>query len=147
MYVSTVIAISGSIYAGLTGLLVGSFINLAADRLPRGESVVTPPSHCRSCGRRLNAIDLLPVAGYVVRRGRCASCGVPIGVSSPIVEAVSGAMVIVPVAWLGVWPGAAAGLVLLVLWGAAVVWRAMRVAVITRGSRTGTASDFAPPVR
>ena len=61
------------IYFVLVALFVGSFINLAADRLPRGESLVTPRSHCRSCGRVLNVIDLLPVAGYFIRGGRCAT--------------------------------------------------------------------------
>ena len=55
-------------YLVLVALLIGSFINLAADRLPRGESVVSPRSHCRSCGRVLNVVDLFPVAGYLVRR-------------------------------------------------------------------------------
>jgi prepilin signal peptidase PulO-like enzyme (type II secretory pathway) len=141
-----------SSYLGLCGLLVGSFVNLAADRLPRGESIVSPPSHCRSCGRRLNALDLLPVAGYLIRRGRCASCGVPIGVSTLVVEAVSGAAVIVPLVWLGLWPGALVGLVLLALCGAAIVWLSMRPAAFGRASKkresqTGTGSDFAPRAR
>ena len=61
-------------YVVFVGLVLGSFINLAADRMPRGESVVRPRSHCRACGRQLNTIDLLPVLGYVLRRGRCATC-------------------------------------------------------------------------
>ena len=60
-------------YAVLVAALVGSFINLAADRVPRGESVVRPRSHCRSCGRVLNFVDLIPVAGYLIRAGRCAT--------------------------------------------------------------------------
>jgi len=46
--------------------------DVAADRVPRGESIVRPRSHCRSCGRLLTVVDLLPVAGYLLRRGRCA---------------------------------------------------------------------------
>jgi len=113
-------------YLVLVALMVGSFINLAADRVPRRESVISPPSHCRSCGRHLNAIDLIPVAGYLLRRGRCAGCGVPIGVSSPAVEAVSGALMAVALIWLGPWPGAAAGLGLIALWGLAVTGIAVR---------------------
>ena len=72
-------------------MLIGSFINLAADRLPRGESLVRPRSHCRSCRRELDAIDLVPVAGYLIRAGKCATCGARIGVSSLVVEAACGA--------------------------------------------------------
>ena len=113
-------------YLVMVGLFIGSFINLAADRLPRGESVITPPSHCQACGRRLNALDLLPVAGYLVRRGRCATCGVPIGASSPLVEAMSGALMLLALVWLGPWPGAVAGFVLIAFWGLGVTGLAQR---------------------
>ena len=113
-------------YLVFVGLMLGSFINLASDRAPRGESLIRPGSHCRSCGRRLNAIDLLPVAGYLVRGGRCATCRTPIGASAPVVELVSGGLMIAAIAWLGLWPGAAVGLALVALWGFAVVGRALR---------------------
>jgi prepilin signal peptidase PulO-like enzyme (type II secretory pathway) len=113
-------------YLILVGLMLGSFINLASDRAPRGESLIRPGSHCRSCGRRLNAIDLLPVLGYLVRGGRCASCRTPIGASAPMVELVSGGLMIAAIAWLGLWPGVALGLALVALWGVAVVGRAFR---------------------
>lgn len=113
-------------YLILVGLLVGSFINLAADRLPRGESIVRPRSHCRSCGRELNVVDLLPVVGYAIRRGRCATCRTAIGASAPLVEAVSGGLMLVAIAWLGLWPGALTGLVLVALWGLLAVGVAFR---------------------
>ncbi len=115
-------------YLVMVGLFIGSFINLAADRLPRGESLITPPSHCQACGRRLNALDLLPVAGYLLRRGRCASCGVPIGAAAPLVEAITGALMAVALIWLGLWPGAAVGLALVAVWGLAVTARALATA-------------------
>ena len=113
-------------YLVLVGLMVGSFINLAADRAPRGESLVRPGSHCRACGRRLNVLDLLPVAGYLLRGGRCATCRTRIGASAPMIELVSGGLMIVAITWLGLWPGAAVGLALVALWGLAVVGRALR---------------------
>lgn len=112
-------------YLIVVGLLVGSFINLAADRVPRGESVIRPRSHCRSCGRELNVVDLIPMLGYAVRGGRCASCRAPIGAASPVVEAVSGGCMLGAIVWLGLWPGALTGLVLVGLWGFAVVGLAM----------------------
>jgi leader peptidase (prepilin peptidase)/N-methyltransferase len=113
-------------YLVLVGLLLGSFINLAADRLPRSESIVRPRSHCRSCGRELNGVDLLPVLGYAIRGGRCATCRTAIGASAPLVEAVSGALMLAAIAWLGLWPGALTGLVLVALWGLLVVGLAFR---------------------
>lgn len=108
-------------YLVLVALLLGSFINLAGDRLPRGESLVRPRSHCRACGRVLSALDLLPVAGYLIRTGRCATCRTPIGASSPLVEAAAGACMLASLVWLGLWPGAAAGFLLVAGFGLAVV--------------------------
>jgi leader peptidase (prepilin peptidase) / N-methyltransferase len=122
----TVIASLLAVYLVFVGLVVGSFINLAADRVPRRESVIRPRSHCRACGRVLNTIDLLPVLGYLVRRGRCATCGSPIGLSAPIVEGVAGVCMAVPLIWLGAWPGAFVGLCLVAGWGLAVTGRAVR---------------------
>src|ERR1700693_3263806 len=112
---------AASAYLVMVALLVGSFINLAADRLPRGESVLRPRSHCRACGRVLNVVDLLPVAGYVVRGGRCATCRAAIGASSPLLEATSGACMLAALVWLGLWPGALVGAVLVALVGLGVV--------------------------
>lgn len=104
-------------YLVIVGLMAGSFINLAADRLPRGESVVSPRSHCRACGRQLNVLDLLPVVGYLLRGGRCATCRSAIGAASPLVEAVCGACMLAAVASRGLWPGAVLGLALIALVG------------------------------
>ncbi|OWU81687.1 hypothetical protein ATO6_23690 [Oceanicola sp. 22II-s10i] len=71
-------AVTAPIVATLLVLLapvIGSFIGVLADRLPRGESVVWPGSRCRDCGTRLGPRDLVPVLSYVVLRGRCRSCG------------------------------------------------------------------------
>jgi leader peptidase (prepilin peptidase)/N-methyltransferase len=108
------------------GLMLGSFINMAADRLPRGESIIRPRSHCRACNRQLNTIDLLPVLGYLIRRGRCATCRTPIGVLAPSVEAVCGACMIVAMVWLGLWPGAVVGLASVALFGGVLIAVAMR---------------------
>jgi leader peptidase (prepilin peptidase)/N-methyltransferase len=108
------------------GLMLGSFINMAADRLPRGESIIRPRSHCRACNRQLNTIDLLPVLGYLIRRGRCATCRTPIGVVAPSVEAACGVLMVASIAWLGLWPGAIVGLVSVALFGGILIAAAMR---------------------
>jgi len=116
-----IIGFAAGAYLVLVALLVGSFINMAADRLPRGESVVRPRSHCRSCGRVLDFVDLIPVAGYLIRGGRCATCGASIGVSSPVVEALCGAAVLASVMLLKPWRGAVAGLDGVLVVGLAVI--------------------------
>jgi leader peptidase (prepilin peptidase)/N-methyltransferase len=74
----------------LTGLSVGSFLNLCIDRLPLDESIVRPPSHCPSCQRRLSALDLIPLLSYLWLRGRCRYCGASIPVRIPAVELATG---------------------------------------------------------
>jgi prepilin signal peptidase PulO-like enzyme (type II secretory pathway) len=130
-----VTGLAAGAYLVVVALFVGSFINLAADRVPRGESVIRPRSHCRSCGRVLNAVDLLPVAGYLLRAGRCASCGVSIGISSPVIEALCGGAMLAALGLLGFWPGALVGFVAIAMVGVAVVLGRLRRA--TRGSQTG----------
>ncbi len=78
-------AIATGIVAAV-GLAVGSFLNVCMYRLPRGESVVTPPSRCPSCGHRLRWFDNVPVLGWLVLRGRCRSCRTAISPRYPLVE-------------------------------------------------------------
>jgi len=113
-------------YAVFIALVAGSFISLAADRLPRGESLFWPRSHCRGCSRQLNVIDLLPVAGYVIRGGRCATCRTPIGASAPIIEALCGASTLVAVEALEPPRGALVGLALVTAIGVGTVALAFR---------------------
>jgi len=62
------------LFSFLLGMVIGSFLNVCIDRLPKGESIVSPPSQCDACGRRLAAIDLVPVFSYLLHRGRCRYC-------------------------------------------------------------------------
>ena len=57
------------------GTLIGSFLNVCIWRMPRGESVVTPPSHCPTCNTRLTLLDLFPLVSQLFLRGRCRYCG------------------------------------------------------------------------
>ncbi|WP_206831852.1 prepilin peptidase [Alicyclobacillus fructus] len=72
------------------GLIFGSFANVVGYRLPRGESVVWPGSHCPNCGRRLAAWELVPVLSWVALRGRCRTCKAPISWRYPAVELATG---------------------------------------------------------
>src|SRR3954452_5484289 len=71
------------------GLLIGSFLNVVAYRLPRGESLVTPRSRCTSCGEGGRPYDNVPVLSWLVLRGRCRHCGVRISARYPAVELVT----------------------------------------------------------
>jgi leader peptidase (prepilin peptidase)/N-methyltransferase len=75
--------------AALIGACVGSFINLVVWRLPRGESVITPRSHCPRCGSTLAWSELVPVLSFVLLGRRCAHCDQPIPWRYPLVELLS----------------------------------------------------------
>ena len=76
--------------AGVLGLVVGSFLNVVAYRVPRGESVVSPPSACPACGYAIRNRHNVPVLGWLMLRGRCFDCAEPISPRYPIVEAATG---------------------------------------------------------
>ncbi len=72
--------------SGVVGLAVGSFLTVVVHRVPAGESIVAPGSRCPSCGTSIRAADNVPVLSYLLRRGRCRSCGAPIGARYPATE-------------------------------------------------------------
>ncbi len=80
------IGISG---AGALGAVVGSFLNVVIHRLPLGQSLVHPPSHCPRCGARVRPHHNLPVIGWLLLGGRCRDCREPISPRYPLVEALT----------------------------------------------------------
>lgn len=72
------------------GASIGSFLNLIADRLPEGQSVLRPASHCAACGRRITPLELVPVLSYLVLRGRCYRCRASIPLRVLVIEVVLG---------------------------------------------------------
>jgi leader peptidase (prepilin peptidase)/N-methyltransferase len=78
--------------AALGGLLVGSFLNVVAHRLPRGESLVRPRSRCPHCGTQLRAVDNVPLISWLALRGRCRHCDAPISARYPLVELTTAAL-------------------------------------------------------
>jgi leader peptidase (prepilin peptidase)/N-methyltransferase len=75
----------------LLGALIGSFLNVVIYRVPAGESLVSPGSHCPSCGVPVRAFDNVPVVSWIVLRGGCRDCGAPISVRYPAVELLTAA--------------------------------------------------------
>jgi len=79
----------GGLGAVVFGLVAGSFLNVVIYRLPRGESIIRPPSSCPECGARLAWFELVPVLSYLFLRGRCRRCGGRISLRYPAVEALT----------------------------------------------------------
>jgi leader peptidase (prepilin peptidase) / N-methyltransferase len=79
-------------FAGVLGAIVGSFLNVVAYRLPRRESLITPASHCPSCGAPVKPYDNIPVLSWLLLRGHCRSCAAPISPRYPLVEALTAAL-------------------------------------------------------
>jgi len=74
---------------GTLGALIGSFLNVCIFRLPRGESIVWPGSHCPSCAHPIKSYDNIPLLSYLWLAGRCRACRVPISTRYPLVEATN----------------------------------------------------------
>jgi len=77
------------VLATVLGAMCGSFAAAVADRVPRGESVVSGRSRCRGCARTIAARDLVPIVSWFALRGRCRRCGASIGSTSFIIEVLS----------------------------------------------------------
>lgn len=71
----------------LLGAAVGSFLNVVVHRVPRGLSVVSPPSACPGCDSAIAPYDNIPVVSWIVLRARCRTCGTRISARYPLVEA------------------------------------------------------------
>ena len=93
----------------IVAALLGSFLNVCISRLPRGESIVLPASHCPLCQSPIHPADNIPLVSYVLLGGRCRACGATISWRYPVVEA------------LAVVLGA------LVMWQLGPTWQALRV--------------------
>jgi len=89
------------VFAGVLGGCIGSFLNVCIYRLPAGESVVSPPSHCPNCDMEIGWRDNVPVLSYLFLRGRCRGCGTRISPQYPLVELVTAAIWVAAVARYG----------------------------------------------
>ena len=88
--------------AAVLGALIGSFLNVVVWRVPRGESVVSPPSAGPRCGHEIRARDNVPVVSWLLLRGRCRDCAAPISPRYPVVEAATAvlfALVALRIGW------------------------------------------------
>jgi leader peptidase (prepilin peptidase)/N-methyltransferase len=72
--------------AGLFGAVIGSFLNVVVHRVPSGESLVSPGSHCPACGAAVRPYDNIPIVSWLILRGRCRDCSAAIAARYPLVE-------------------------------------------------------------
>ncbi|MDD2273479.1 MAG: prepilin peptidase [Desulfuromonadaceae bacterium] len=78
------------VLAFIFGTLVGSFLNVCICRLPKDESIVSPPSHCPVCSYQIRWYDNIPLLSYLLLRGKCRGCGTGISIQYPLVELLNG---------------------------------------------------------
>nr|WP_243153198.1 prepilin peptidase [Clostridium botulinum] len=74
----------------ILGLIIGSFLNVCIYRIPKGESIIFPPSYCEKCGVNIKIYNLIPVVNYIFSRGRCKCCKNKISLRYPLVELLTG---------------------------------------------------------
>lgn len=82
------------VLAFLLGAIIGSFLNVCVWRVPRGESIVYPGSHCPNCHGAIRPRDNVPLVSYALLCGRCRACGGAISFRYPAVEALTGVMLV-----------------------------------------------------
>ena len=82
------------IIIALFGLCFGSFLNVCISRLPRGESIVLPRSHCPRCNHAIRWYDNIPLISFLVLRARCRDCHTPISPLYPTVEALTATVLV-----------------------------------------------------
>ncbi len=74
----------------LLGISVGSFANVCIYRIPQKQSIISPPSHCPTCGVTIKKYDLIPVLSYMILKGKCRNCGERFSPQYAIIEAIFG---------------------------------------------------------
>ncbi|MFN3814097.1 MAG: prepilin peptidase [Aquificaceae bacterium] len=78
----------------IVGIVLGSFYNVLIYRIPRGESIVRPSSHCPFCNSKIRWYDNIPIISYILLRGRCRNCSARIPIRYILVETLSGLLMV-----------------------------------------------------
>lgn len=108
------------------GCIVGSFLNVCIHRMPRGESIVSPPSHCPHCGYAIPWYLNIPLVTWVYLKGKCARCGASISIRYFLVELLTG------IAFLACW----------LKFGRISPWLALVYCLVLAGFIVATFIDF-----
>ena len=86
-----------------TGACIASFLNVVIWRMPRGESIVSPPSHCPKCGAAIRWWQNVPILSWLALRGKCANCKAPISPRYILVETIGGVLFLAAFWRYGIW--------------------------------------------
>ena len=86
----------------LFGSIIGSFLNVVIWRIPRDESIVSPPSHCPSCNTRIAPYDNIPMLSWLILGGKCRQCKHEISSRYFIVEFITGILTVLMVTTYGI---------------------------------------------
>lgn len=109
-------------WAAVLGAAVGSFLNVVIHRVPKGLSLLYPPSSCPHCGRRIRPWNNIPILSYLLLRGKCPNCGGAISIRYPVVELLGAVAAVWPLLLFGAgWDALA---------GALLGWHLIALAVI-----------------
>jgi leader peptidase (prepilin peptidase)/N-methyltransferase len=108
------------------GAAVGSFLNVVVYRLPRGKSLLWPPSHCPRCQHQLSMVrENVPILGWFLVRGRCRYCGEPVSFWYPVVEFLTACFVVASYVYLVLYQGRSPGHF--------AVWTGLALAILAAG--------------
>lgn len=92
------------IFLFILGTILGSFYNVVGYRIPKGESIVYPPSHCTNCNHKLTFFELIPVSSYIFQKGKCKHCHQKISLFYPIFETLTGVLFVLSYISYGLTP-------------------------------------------
>jgi leader peptidase (prepilin peptidase)/N-methyltransferase len=84
-----------TLFIFILGICIGSFLNVVIYRVPRKKSIVSPPSSCPACGTRIKPWHNIPIIGWLILKGRCASCGTKISLRYPVIEILTGIIAVI----------------------------------------------------
>jgi leader peptidase (prepilin peptidase)/N-methyltransferase len=129
-----------SLAAALVAPFVGSLLSVLVHRLPRGEPVALARSACPHCGRRLGALELVPILSWIWQKGRCRGCGGAIGLRYPVLELAALAVALISLILLPaeqVWPSCLLGWPLLAIalidWEHLIIHDALSLPLVLAG--------------
>lgn len=138
------------ILVGLFGLVFGSFLNVCIARLPKGESIVLPRSHCPRCNHAIRWYDNVPLLSYLILRGRCRDCKVRISPLYPAIEALTATVLMLTLQVYGLGPEfikyAVFAMIMIVLIFTDLLDRTLPHSVTILGMALGLIFSFLVPV-
>ena len=92
------------IFVFIVGSMIGSFLNVCIYRMPKGESIVFPSSHCTKCNYKIKWYENIPIISYIFLLGKCKQCKEKISIIYPVVELLTASVAIILYYYFGLTP-------------------------------------------